>query len=344
MESPLYLAIPALEFIAAGSPWPCMPIVASLWCQKVKRMFDYFVFSASRTVFLQNHSAVVKLLQSCFTATLGINSSPISSNGGVAVLLGNGLKFPFNDWSPVAPGILFLHAIRSLKGTILIAEDILSLLMHSVREIACSGLHRETLEKMKSTKNIVRSGNVSFAAALARVKLMASLGASLVYICGGFSLVQPLFKETLTSWLISPHSSELEGRSEGMVEVLMGYALAYFAFLCGAFGWGVDSASHASNWRHDILKGHMKFLANALDGKISLGCHRATWHVYVSEFLSLMTDCAPTWVLNTDVNALKSISRGLKQWNNEKLALALLVISGAGNMGAVAEFIIENAL
>ncbi|XP_050240388.1 mediator of RNA polymerase II transcription subunit 33A-like [Quercus robur] len=344
VESPLYLAIPALEFIAAGSPWPCMPIVASLWCQKVKRMFDYFVFSASRTVFLQNHSAVVKLLQSCFTATLGINSSPISSNGGVAVLLGNGLKFPFNDWSPVAPGILFLHAIRSLKGTILIAEDILSLLMHSVREIACSGLHRETLEKMKSTKNIVRSGNVSFAAALARVKLMASLGASLVYICGGFSLVQPLFKETLTSWLISPHSSELEGRSEGMVEVLMGYALAYFAFLCGAFGWGVDSASHASNWRHDILKGHMKFLANALDGKISLGCHRATWHVYVSEFLSLMTDCAPTWVLNTDVNALKSISRGLKQWNNEKLALALLVISGAGNMGAVAEFIIENAL
>lgn len=81
-----------------------------------------------------------------------------------------------------------------------------------------------------------------------------------------------------------------------------------------------------------------------MTGKISLGCDRATWRAYVSEFLSLMTDCVPTWVLEADVNELKRISRGLRQWNKEKLALALLGIGGVGNMGAVVEFIIENEL
>ena len=238
-----------------------MPIVASLRTQKVKHLSDFFLFDASRTVFLQNHNAVIKLLQSCFTATRGINAFPISSIGGVTVLLGNGVKSHIYDWSPIAPGILFLgKELFSL-------QEILSLLMHSVRAIACSGLPRERLEKLKTTKNTGRSGQVSLAAALTRVKLVASLAASLVWLCGCLSLVRSLFKEILPSWFISAHSSEFEGISEEMVEMLKGYALAYFALLCGAFAWGVDSSSTASKSRRKILKGHMKFLARALDGK-----------------------------------------------------------------------------
>lgn len=88
----LNLAGPALENLAAGCPWPSMPIVASLWVQKVKRWNDYLTFSASRTVFQQNRDAVVQLLKSCFTATLGLS---ICSSGGVGALLGHGFGSHF---------------------------------------------------------------------------------------------------------------------------------------------------------------------------------------------------------------------------------------------------------
>jgi hypothetical protein len=343
----LSLVTPALESLAAGCLWPCMPIVASLWTQKAKRWSDYFVFSASRTVFLQNHNAVFKLLQSCFTATLGLNATPILSNGGAGVLLGHGLKSHSWDGSPGAPGVLFLHVYRYFKGTILIAENIISLLMDSVRAIASRGLPNERLEKLKklkTTKNTMRSGEVSLAAALLRVNLVASLGASLVWLCGGLGLVRSLFKELLPSLFISSHSSKLGGRSEGMIEMLQGYALAYFAFQCGAFVWGVDSSSMASNYHRKILGDHMGFIAGALDGKISHGYDLATWRAYVSQFLSLMIDYAPTWVLEADLDVLKRLSRGLRRWNKGELALALLGIRGFGAMGAVAELIIENEL
>ena len=89
----LNLAGQTLESLAAGCPWPCMPIVASLWTLKAKRWSDFLIFSASRTVFLHNSDAAVQLLKSCFTATLGMNSSPISSSGGVGALLGQGFKY-----------------------------------------------------------------------------------------------------------------------------------------------------------------------------------------------------------------------------------------------------------
>ncbi|KAL5849677.1 hypothetical protein ACOSQ4_007690 [Xanthoceras sorbifolium] len=340
----LNLAGPALESLAAGCPWPCMPIVASLWTQKAKRWFDFLVFSASRTVFLHNSDAVVQLLKSSFTAALGLNTNPISSNGGVGALLGHGFGSHFcGGISPVAPGILYLRVYRSIRDIVFITGEILSLLMHSVREIALTGLPREKLEKLKTTKNGMRYGQVSFAAAMTRVKLAASLGASLVWLSGGLGLVQTLIKETLPSWFISVHRSEQQG-SEGLVAMLGGYALAYFALLCGAFAWGVDSSSSASKRRPKILGTHLEFLASALDGKISLGCDWATWRAYVSGFVSLMVGCTPTWVLEVDVEVLKRLSRGLRQWNEEELALALLGIGGVGTMGAAAELIIEKDL
>ena len=341
----LNLAGPALESLAAGCPWPCMPIVASLWTQKAKRWSDFLVFSASRTVFLHSSDAVVQLLKSCFTATLGLNDAPISSSGGVGELLGHGFGSHFSGGiSPVAPGILYLRVFRSIRDIVFVTEEIISLLMHSVREIASSGLPREKLEKLRASKNGLKYRQVSLSASMTQVKLAASLGASLVWLSGGLSLVQSLIKETLPSWFISVHRCEPEEGSEGMVAMLGGYALAYFTVLCLAFTWGVDSTSSASKRRPKILGTHMKFLASALDGKISLGCDWATWRAYVSGFVTLMVGCTPNWVLEVDVDVLKRLSSGLRQWNEEELALALLGIGGIGSMGAAAELIIENEM
>ncbi|KAJ4954696.1 hypothetical protein NE237_011479 [Protea cynaroides] len=340
----LNLAGPALETLAAGCPWPCMPIVVSLWAQKVKRWSDFLVFSASRTVFHHNSDAVVQLLKSCFTATLGLNAAPISNCCGVGALLGHGFGHFHGGFSPVAPGILYLRVYRSVRDIMFMTEEILSLLMQSVREIAGDELLKERMEKLKKTKYGMRYGQVSLATAMTRVKVAASLGASLVWLSGGLCLVQSLIKETLPSWFISAQGSEQEGGCSGVVAMLRGYALAYFAVLCGTFAWGVDSKPSASKRRPKILGTHLEFMASVIDGNISLGCDLATWQAYVSGFVSLMVACTPTWVLEVEVDVLKRLSKGLRQWNEEELALALLGRGGTGAMGATAELIIEREL
>lgn len=274
-----------------------------------------------------------------------MNGSPISSSGGVGALLGHGFKAHLSGGiCPVAPGILYLRAYRSIRDMVFLTEEILSILMQSVREIVCGGLPKERLAKLKATKEGMKYGQVSLAASMSRVKLAAALGASLVWISGGLTLVQLLIKETLPSWFISVHSLEQEEKCDGMVTMLGGYALAYFAVLCGAFAWGVDSSSSASKRRPKVLGCHMEFLASALDGKISLGCDSATWRAYVSGFVSLMVGCTPNWVLEVDVQVLKRLSNGLRQLNEEELALALLSAGGVGTMGAAAELIIDTEM
>lgn len=343
----LNLAGPALESLAAGCPWPCMPIVASLWTQKAKRWSDFLVFSASRTVFLHDNDAVVQLLKSCFTSTLGLKTTPLSSNGGVGALLGHGFGSHFyGELSPVAPGILYLRVYRSIRDIMFLREEIVYLLIQSVGDIVRSGLPKENLEKLKRAKNGMRCGQVSLATAMTQVKLAASLGASLAWLSGGLGLVQSLIKETLPSWFLSVHRSEHEeGGPGGAVAMLVGYALAYFTVLCGAFAWGVDSSLSASRRRPKVLGYHMEFLASALDGKISLGCDGTTWRAYVTGFMSLMVGCTPGWVMDVEVEVLKRMSKGLlRQWGEEELALALLGVGGVGTMGAAAELIIESEL
>lgn len=335
-----------LEGLAAGCPWPCMPIVASLWTQKARRWSDFLIFSASRTVFLHNSDAVVQLVKSCFTATLGMSSSSISSSGGVGALLGHGFKSNLSGRiCPVAPGLLYLRAYRSVRDIVFLTEEIVSILMQSVREIVCGGLPKQPpLKKFKPTKDSAKYRHVSLAESMTKVKLAAALGASLVWISGGLALVQLLINETLPSWFISNHRSDQEEKSNGMVAMLGGYGLAYFAVLCGAFAWGVDSSSSASKRRQKVLGTHMEFLASALDGKISLGCDPATWRAYVSGFVSLMVSCTPNWVLEVDVQVLKRLSKGLRRLNEEELALTLLGAGGIGTMGAAAELIIDTEI
>lgn len=340
----LNLAGPALESLAADCPWPCMPIVASLWTQKAKRWSDFLVFSASRTVFLHDSDAVVQLLRSCFSATLGLNSTaPLSSQGGVAALLGHGFGSHFNGGiSPVAPGILYLRVYRSVRDIMFLAEEIVSLLMKSVREIAM--ISKGTREKLRKTKMGMRYRPVSLASAMSKVKHAASLGATLLWLSGGQCLVQCLLKETLPSWFISVHRAEVEeeGGSQQKVSVLRGYALAYVAVLCGAFAWGIDTLSSASKRRPKILGQHLEFLASALDGKISLGCDLVIWRAYVSRFITLMVGCAPNWVEEMEKDVLVRLGKGLMHWNEEELALALLTTGGVSTMGAAAKLIIES--
>ncbi|XP_016647568.1 PREDICTED: mediator of RNA polymerase II transcription subunit 33A [Prunus mume] len=338
----LDLAKVALASIAAGCPWPCMPIVYSLWTQKAKRWSAYFVFSGSRTVFLQHRDAFVQLLKSCFTATLGLHSTPLSYNGGIGALLGHGIGSHIHGRvSPVAPAILYLHAYPYLSDIVFLNKEIVSLLMHSVREITGSGFPIEGCKRLKTAKNVMIQGKYLMDSNLTRVKLVASLAASLVWLSGGLGLVQSLFKEFLPSWFVSVHSSRQEGEPNG-VAWLKGYVVAYFASLCGGFVWGVDSSSWGSKRRPKILGTHMEFLARALNGQISLGCDETTWRSYVLGFISLMVVCMPTWMLEVDVDVLKTISKNLRQWNEEELALDLLGIGGVDFMGAAAEMIIQS--
>ncbi|KAG9157232.1 hypothetical protein Leryth_004909, partial [Lithospermum erythrorhizon] len=142
-----------------------MLVLAALWAQKVRRWSDFIVFNASRTVFHHNKDAVVQLLRVCFSSTLGLNGSSVTSNGGVGSLLGHGYGSHLSGGiSPVAPGILYLRVHRAVRNVMFMTDEIVSLLMQSVEDISNSGLPTEKLEKLKKTKHGMKYGHVSLAA------------------------------------------------------------------------------------------------------------------------------------------------------------------------------------
>uniref|UniRef100_A0A2P2JKD8 Uncharacterized protein n=2 Tax=Rhizophora mucronata TaxID=61149 RepID=A0A2P2JKD8_RHIMU len=67
---------PALSSLVLSCPWLCMPVLTSLWAQK--------------------------LLRSCFMSALRF-ASLISSTGGVGALLGHGFGPTFLEKSPQLP-------------------------------------------------------------------------------------------------------------------------------------------------------------------------------------------------------------------------------------------------
>ncbi|KAK2664745.1 hypothetical protein Ddye_003319 [Dipteronia dyeriana] len=305
-----------------GADWPSLAANLSTIEQHVKKIIAATGVDVPSLVIVFHHNSdvVVQLLKSCFTSTLGCSFSNIYSNGGVGTLIGHGFGPYFSGGiSPVAPGIVYLCVHRSVRDVLFMTEEIVSLLLSSVKDIASNGLSTEKLEKLKKAKYGMRYGQVSFTVAMTRVKVAASLGASLVWISGGLNLVQSLMTETLPSWFISVHGSERGGESGGMVYMLGGYTLAYFAVFCGAFSWGVDTDSRSSQRRPKVLEDHLEFLASTLDGKISLGCDGATWRAYVSGFVSLLVACTPKWIMEIDVDVLKWMIKGLREWNEEAM-------------------------
>ncbi|XP_042494991.1 mediator of RNA polymerase II transcription subunit 33A-like [Macadamia integrifolia] len=247
----LNLAGPALETLAAGCPWPCMPIVASLWAQKVEHWSDFLVFSASRTVFHHNSDAVVQLPKSCFTATLGLNASPISN----FLVLGHfsvmALAIFHGGFSPVAPGILYRSVLVNQRYQHI--HDRRQTLMQSVTEIAGDGLLKENGEiEEDRVWNEIRPGfsrgsndsgkGCSFTGGL--------IGVVIWWLESGSILDQR--NSSILVYICTWVRAGLESGS-----ILRDYALAYFTVLCGTFSLDVNSKSSASKRRPKILGAHI---------------------------------------------------------------------------------------
>lgn len=300
------------------------------------------MLSACRTVFHRNRDAVIQLLKSCFTSTLGLGSGSIYNNGGVGALLGNGFvsQIP-NGISPVAPGILYLRVYRSIGDITFLIEEIVPILMLSVTDIASSDdVSKKGVKKLKKTKFGTKYGQVSLARSMDRIKHAALVGASLIWMSGGPKSVQYLMIETLPSWFLSAAMLEHDGGESAMVAKLRGYALAYFVFLSAAFAWGIDN-SHSPQRRAKIVGLHLNFLGSSLTRNIPLGCRNTSLEAYVSGLVSLMVSLTPSWVQELDENVLKSLNEGLRQMGEHELALRLLETGGIGVMGAAAEMIIQ---
>lgn len=329
-----------LETAAAGSPWPCMPIVAALWCQKVRRWQDFIVFYSSCTVFMQDKQAVVQLLKSCFAATLGSTDnfmSKMTVHGGIGALLGH--SFPSHSspsgTSRAAPGILYLRIYSSMFDILFVAEEILSLVSGAVRDFVTMGMNCQHYGQSLRPSQRLKSQNVSLENALERAKQASSLGASLLCISGGMELVQMLYKETLPTWFLS---EKTKTKSAASASTLEGYTIAHFSFLCGACTWGVGTSS-SSKKRAQIVGAHMDFLASAIEGNMSMGCEHPTWRAYVLGFLTMVINCSPNWICEVSIETLKRLATRLKWWHEPELALALLERGGPLAMSAAAELV-----
>ncbi|XP_077214711.1 mediator of RNA polymerase II transcription subunit 33A-like isoform X2 [Tasmannia lanceolata] len=327
------VAGPALENCGSGCPWPTMPIIGALWAQKVRRWHDFIVASCSRSVFKEDQEAIAQLLKSCFASFLRpecISAAP----GGVTGLLGNSVSGNVPRAHTTAPGLLYLRSCRTFHNLQYVNNVILGLVIESARESA-SGWARAASPRL-------RSSSASLAYAAARVKEVATVGASLLCAAGGIHLVQLLYQETLPTWLLSTREGKLGGGPGGPTSrILEGYAMAYLMVLSGAFTWrigcAVSGAAPVFSRRARVIGPHMDFLAGALEGNISLGCDMATWKAYVSCFVGLVVSFMPAWIPDVKQSTLRKLANGLRGWHECDLALALLERGGEAAIASVAE-------
>ncbi|KAF2541009.1 hypothetical protein F2Q68_00031809 [Brassica cretica] len=279
-----------------------MPIVASLWTQKAKRWFDFLVFSASRTVFLHNPDAVVQLLRNCFSATLGLNVN----DGGIGALLGHGGIFP------VAPGILYLRMYRALRDTVSVTEEIFSLLIHSVKDIAQNRLSKEDLERLKTVKSGSRYGQSSLATAMTQVKLAASLSASLSdQEQGPSELVAELRKRACPCLLCGPMRRIRLGR---------GLEISCLKTPPRNHGKPLGVLSECLGWEN---------ISGMRDSNVA------------GLYYRFGESNGELFAMLGDREVLKSLSNGLRQWGKDELAILLISMGGIKTMDHATDFIIH---
>lgn len=329
---------PALDNCASGCAWPSMPIIGSLWSQKVRRWHNFIVFSCARSPFSYDKEAITQLVRSCFSSFLGsspTSSSHMTSRRGVNGLLGQA----FTDQGvrlPIAPGFLYLRSCRAFHDTHFVTNLILELVVEFAHELgrswSCGGLAR------------LKSSKISLATAAAQVREVATVGACLLCIAGGVLLVQVLYEETLPTSLLSVREGKLQDLSP-TARILEGYAMAYMLVLSGAFVWGVGDTSPAytslfSSRRAATVDKHMDFIARVVDGNVTLGCDPATFKAYVSCLASLLVGFVPTWVPEMKQDTLRRLANGLRGWHECDLALSLLERGGADAM----TFVVESLL
>ncbi|XP_057513892.1 mediator of RNA polymerase II transcription subunit 33A-like [Actinidia eriantha] len=328
------VAGPALENCALGCSWPSMPIIGSLWAQKVRRWHDFIVVSCSRSVFRQNQEAVAQLMRSCFASFLGsphVSASPMTSQNGVNGLLGSFISAP--GLQPrVAPGFLYLRSCRTMHHVQHVNHVIVELVANSSRELAARWVSTDS-PRLKSTQ-------ASLAVAIARAKEVATLGASLLCVAGGLQLVQELYQETIPTWLLSAREEKNGNQANAVSRILEGYSMAYLLVLSGALVWGVSAKPPSLGSRR--LQGigiHMDFVVGVLEGNISVGCDPGTWKAYVSCLVGLVVSFAPVWIREVKQETLRKLANGLRGWHECELALFLLERGGVAAMGSAAELV-----
>lgn len=324
----------SLENCASCCPWPSMPIIGSLWVQKVRRWHDFIVTSCSRSVFRQDKQAVAQLLRSCFTSYLGLSSvlkSPLASQNGVVGLLGD-INWAHCAFPSIAPGFLYLRTCRTMHNIQYANHVVVGLVAEFARELASRWAIKGSPQ--------LKSSQSSLTLATTQVKEVATLGASLLCVTGGLQLVQELYRETLPTWLLSTREEKL-GEERSVSCVMEGYAMAYLLVLSGSFVWSVGAKPPmwALSVRARIIGVHLEFLGGVLEGNISVGCDPATWKAYVSCLVGLLVSLVPTWVRDVKQETLRKLANGLRGWHECELALSLLEIGGPAALGCAAELV-----
>ncbi|XP_027352449.1 mediator of RNA polymerase II transcription subunit 33A-like isoform X2 [Abrus precatorius] len=324
----------ALENCASGCPWPSMPIIGSLWAQKVRRWHNFIVVSCSRSVFRHNNESVAQLLRSCFSSFLGtlcVSTSKLTAECSVNGLLGSSITAP-GAYPYVAPGFLFLRSCRNIHNVQYLNDIIVGLVTEYSNELAG--------RRTGAGSRHLKSNEVSLSLAAQSAKEVAMLGASLLCAAGGLQLVQELYKETIPTWLLS--SRDVKQNSDSVVSyILEGYAMAYLLILSGSIIWGVGTKLPSGTFtrRNRTIDVHLDFLAEVMEKKISLNCNPITWKTYVCCLVGLIVSLAPAWIQEVKVDTLRKLARGLSRWNEHELAFSLLHRGGTAAMGALAELV-----
>lgn len=324
----------ALENCASGCPWPSMPIIGSLWAQKVRRWHNFIVVSGSRSVFRHNNESVAQLLRSCFTSYLGtlcVSNSKLTAECNVNGLLGSSITAP-GACPYVAPGFLFLRSCRNIHNVLYLNDVLVGLVTEYSNELAG--------RRAGPGSRHLKSTGASLSLAAQSAKEVAMLGSCLLCAAGGIQLVQELYKETIPTWLLS--SRDTKQNNDSVVSyILEGYAMAYLLIMTGSMIWGVGTKlpSSTSTRRNRIIRVHLDFLAEVMERKISISCNPITWKTYVCCLVRLMVSLAPAWVQDVKVDTLRKLARGLSRWNEHELALSLLQRGRTAAMGALAELV-----
>ncbi|KAH9737118.1 hypothetical protein KPL71_018339 [Citrus sinensis] len=324
---------PALENCAAGCSWPCIPIIGSLWAQKVRRWHDFIVVSCSRSVFWKNQEAVSQLLRSCFTSFLGSLhvSSLLTNQSSVNNLLGSVVAARAVCPS-LAPGYLYLRSCRTIHNVQHVNDVIVGLVAEFAREAAAKWASSD-LPRLKSSQ-------ASLSLATSKAREVASLGASLLCATAGLQVVQELYRETIPTWLLSSRDEKL-GKVSAVAHIMEGYAMAYMLVLSGGLIWGFEAKmpSWAVSRRRYLIGTHFEYLSRALEGNIKLGCDPATWRAYVSCLVGLVVSSAPAWIQEVRPETLRKLASGLRGWHECELALSLLERGGIGSIPSVMELL-----
>lgn len=320
-----------------------MPVTVALWAQKVPKWHDFIVFIGSKSIFKQSNQAVNQLLKSCFAAILGASTSPftkLSTQGGVGALLGPGnhKNSGGNGRPPIFPGILYLRSYPVIHDISFLCDEILALVAGAARDLASGASARESMSREQGLDTEARNARMRSAVHL--LTQASALGASLLHVSGGPTLVQLLFSETLPTWFMSGSGFKgMENVRRGAGGPMEGYAIAHFALLSAMFTWGVSSARSLAT-RQRVVNDHLEFIASGLEGKLSIGCEPPYWKAYVVGFLTLMATCAVSWIADVKRDTLRYLARGLRLWHEHDLAVAILERGGPAMMGATAELVL----